>query len=363
MNLRDKKAAPGPHQDGRAATAGKDAITQHLDQLYRGRKPKQYDNPHPFSAGGEDPLDAICVYWRAGPVPHWHFVTFGFSELYAKKSANRAASGHGFELTLRLAAAPGAAEPPIWPMHLLQSLARYVFKTGKGFQDGHRMSANGPISLGIPTRLCSMGFACDPELAPIGTPNGRVVFLQVVGMTLDEERAAQQWDTRKLLDLMQAHMPLWIIDLQRASLLPAVRASALAGLRTDGSSCGAANTDLLAVGEQQRWLRSALADVTLGARQIQQLVELLPLRLPFGRPFVLSGPAWQLSFELAGRNSWTIERRVLRLKVSRAAVQEFATLLQPRQGVYKLPSFQHIRWDVKKTTIRNAEGEIIDVIG
>jgi len=53
----------------------------------------------------------------------------------------------------------------------------------------------------------------------------------------------------------------------------------------------------------------------------------------------------------------------LHLEVATSSVQEFATLLHPREGVYKLPSFQNILWDVKPTTIRNAEGGIVDVIG
>jgi hypothetical protein len=51
------------------------------------------------------------------------------------------------------------------------------------------------------------------------------------------------------------------------------------------------------------------------------------------------------------------------LQISKKTAQEFATLLHPRQGVYKLPSFQNILWDVKQTTIRNALGELVDIIG
>ncbi|MDI9654077.1 suppressor of fused domain protein, partial [Burkholderia cenocepacia] len=53
--------------------------------------------------GGPDPLDGISVWRRAAPVPHWHFVTYGLSELYAKESDDPAVSGFGFELTMRVA--------------------------------------------------------------------------------------------------------------------------------------------------------------------------------------------------------------------------------------------------------------------
>ena len=41
-------------------------------------------------------------------------------------------SGFGFELTLRLKREEDDTCPPTWPAALMQSLARYVFKSGKG---------------------------------------------------------------------------------------------------------------------------------------------------------------------------------------------------------------------------------------
>ncbi|MES2317303.1 MAG: suppressor of fused domain protein [Pseudomonadota bacterium] len=367
MKPQHNKALPehGNGKDSDAVAPGRAALMDTLMALYKGRHPRQFDNPLLMRLGGEDPLDMICVWQRAEPVPHWHFVTFGLSELYNKQSKDPAISGFGFELTLRLAVEPGATEPPAWPLYLLQSLARYVFLSGNGFHDGHRLSTNGPITLGSPSHLCALGFAFDPELPAIQTPNGHVAFLQAIGLTQDEERAAQQWETRKLLDLLHPHMPLWITDLQRGTLLAEQDALGLvnAAIARDGSSCVAVYADALIVREHKQFLRRRSADITLGARQIAQLAELLPLRLPFGRPFTLIGPEWKLQFLAAKRNKWSIDQRVLTLHVAPASVQELATLLHPRQGVYKLPSFDNIRWDVQHTNIRNAQGDIVDVIG
>jgi suppressor of fused-like protein len=367
MNSQHTTALPGHDDGGDAdhAAPGWDAITHALAALYKGRKPRQFDNPNPWRLGGEDPLDAISAWQRAEPVPHWHYVTSGFSELYAKKNNNPALSGFGFELTFRVAAELHVTEPPVWPMHLLQSLARYVFKSGAGFHEGHRMSTNGPISLGAPTSLCALGFAADPELPAIETPNGRVVFLQVIGLTDDEERAAQQWDLRKLLALLLPVMPLWITDIRRESLLvlPVMLARALEGIRKDGSSSVALYADLLEVSVRKKLLRKPVAEITLGARQIAQLAELLPLRLPFGRPLTMAGPRWKLHFVLAKRNAWRVDGGVLTLSVNAKSVAELTTLLHPRQGVYKLPSFQHILWNVRPTTIRSADGGIVEIIG
>jgi suppressor of fused-like protein len=367
MNSLHQTALPA-QADGKAAAPpapGRDALVHALDALYSGRQPRLFDNPLPRRQGGEDPLDAIAVWRRAEPLPHWHYVTHGFTELYAKHSGNPLVSGFGFELTFRLACEPGATEPPLWPMHLLQSLACYVFKSGNAFHDGHRLSTNGPITLGSPTRLGALGFAFDPELPAIDTPNGHLAFLQVIGLAVDEERAAQQWETRKLLDLLRARLPLWITDLKRASLLdePAMLARVNAGIAQDGSSCVAVYADVLEVRQRKRLLRRGQAEITLGARQIAQLAELLPLRLPFGRAFTLAGPRWKLQFTVARRNRWRIERGVLKLFVARASVHEFATLLHPHQGVYKLPAFQNILWDVRQTTIRSPHGDVVDVFG
>lgn len=367
MNSQQQKVSPVTDHGTHAAPAapGRDAIALSLHALYKGRKPRYFENPVPRSEGGADPLDAIAVWWRAEPLPHWHYVTYGFSELYAKQQKNPAISGYGFELTLRLAIDPGAVEPPLWPMLLLQNLARYVFASGNVFHDGHRLSTNGPITLGMPTDLCALGFAFDPELPAITTPNGHVAFLQVIGLTVDEEHAAQQWETRKLLHLLLPRMPLWITELHRTSLLadPELLALVNSGIGKDGSSCVALYADALDVRERKRWLRQSQVEVTLGARQITQLAELLPLRLPYGRPLTLSGPRWKLQFQAAKRNRWCIESGVLKLFVSPGSVHEFATLLHPYQGVYKLPSFQNILWDVKQTTIRNTQGEVVTVIG
>ncbi|MFL6659821.1 MAG: suppressor of fused domain protein [Massilia sp.] len=367
MNLQQTnlRAEPALTADDAPLTHGRDAIFAALATLYRDRKPRLYENPHPWSLGGEDPLDAIAVWQRAEPVVHWHYITLGFSELYAKQGKNPLISGHGFELSFRLVAEPGQHEPPVWPMRLLQNLARYVFSTGNGFHDGHRLSTNGPITLGSATRLYALGFAFDPELAAMNTPNGHLAFLEMTGLTLDEERAAQQWETRKLLELMLPELPLWITDLKRESLLAGKPLQDLVseGIRKDGSSCVSVYADMLAIEVRKRVLRSSIAQITLGARQIDQLAELLPLRLPYGRSFVIAGPRWKLQFELGRRNSWRIEAGVLHITVTGKNLPELTTLLHPRMGVYRLPAFPTLLWNVQQTMIRNTDGDVVNIIG
>jgi suppressor of fused len=371
----DMTATTNDTETGTTTSPGWDAISARLDQLYPGQEPKHFGTLISHMLGGPDPLDGISAWRRMDPVPHWHFVTYGFSELYAKESDDPEVSGYGFELTFRLALAPDTAadaEPPVWAINFLQNLARYVFQSGNVFNDGDWMTANGPIALGKATQICSMGFVTDPELAePLDTPNGSVAFLQVVGLTLDEERAAKQWRTRNLLDALLPHMPLWITDLGRASLLanPAVKQQVDEGSRRDGSSSGYLFTDVLGLKQTKRLLRKPLTQVTLGARQVEELVALLPLRLPFGRTLRVAGHEWQLLLEPAGADGqnaveWPGEGAgAVVLRLTDATVQQFAQTLQPREGRYVLPLLPEVEWQVQKTTITDSTGKVVEVIG
>ncbi|XP_018645652.1 suppressor of fused, putative [Schistosoma mansoni] len=100
--------------------------------------PLQVTAVRKFWMGGPDPLDFINMYANPGSAelqspPHWHYVTNGLSDLYGDSRlhghchSTDGPSGFGFELTFRVKREAGEANPPTWPAHLLQSLARYVF--------------------------------------------------------------------------------------------------------------------------------------------------------------------------------------------------------------------------------------------
>ncbi len=61
-------------------------------------------------------------------------------------------SGFGFELTLRLKKEPGSTTPPTWPTVLMNSLARYVFRTGESRRGQNFMKAGVTVPSKIPTR-------------------------------------------------------------------------------------------------------------------------------------------------------------------------------------------------------------------
>jgi hypothetical protein len=228
---------------------GWDAIDATLRDVYGDQAPLHWRTAITYRLGGKDPLDGLSAFRAEGERPHWHLVSYGLSELYAKERDDPSTSGFGFELTLRLARAPHETAAPTWALAMLQNLARYVFDSGKVLEPGHHLNANGPISRDHPTALRGLLFVTDPELPTIETPNGRLEFVQAVGVTIDELAAIEAWDGPRFAELLAARDPLHVTDLARTSLLaePATAATIRAAIERDGSSMGAFTTERLQI--------------------------------------------------------------------------------------------------------------------
>jgi suppressor of fused protein SUFU len=137
------------------ATPGWDAINSRLDALYKDQEPKHWGTLIKHMLGGPDPLDGISAYQsKAGGIDHLHFCSYGLTSLYYDEEAvGGDFSRFGFELTFRLASPLPPAEEPIWACNLMQNLARYVFDSGKWFEEYHWIPANGPIRADYETDL------------------------------------------------------------------------------------------------------------------------------------------------------------------------------------------------------------------
>jgi suppressor of fused-like protein len=340
------------------------AIDNALQPIYHEQVPKHYGTLISYELGGPDPLRGISAYKRLEPAPHWHFVTYGFSELYEKTSDIKEESGWGFELTFRLKTEPDSEDPPVWVLNFLQNLARYVFQTGNEFGFGQYMKT-GPLALDVDTQICSILFAQDPELPPIDTPNGRLKFIQVIGITDDEELAVKQWMVVKALGIFQVHLPLLITDLHRPSLLanPDVKNRLIEGATKDGSNTGFIFIDQLSWQEERRLLGKPVMNVTLGARTIAELLALLPYRLPHQRTFKLVGEEQQIILNPSANNAYRMEDRILQLDLGAETVGEMCARLMVKEGIYDLPSFPNLHIHVKKTFVKDPAGKIVETIG
>lgn len=348
--------------NGGISTAGWDAINAALAALYPGQEPKHYGTVVSHTLGGNDPLDGISIYWNDAPQPHWHYVTYGFSELYDKQSEDLEESGFGFELTFRLAAEPGEhreGTPPSWPMNLLQNLARYVFSSGNVFEAGHHLDANGPIALDSPTQQRHLAFVNDPQLPPIPSANGRLAFLQLVGLTDEEMAAVKRWSTQGVLDVFLPAMPLWITELARPSLLedPAVAAQLEAGSQREGSSTGMLFVEML------DWsVEGPLTTLVLGAGQVASVLELLPLRLHHDKPLLILANDRQWRFEPGVADDVQSDADSVRCVLSDASLAAMLASVRPERGLYPLPGGR-LQVEVRPTLLRDGQGEVIREIG
>lgn len=345
---------------------GWDAIEEQMSGLYGQQEPKHYAALLPYMLGGKDPLNGISAYQAEQPYPHWHFVTFGFSELYEKESEDPEYSGYGFELTFRLARTDGEEEPPAWAMNLLQNMARYVFSSGNIFASGHYLDANGPICLGADTRLTALAFTGDPELPAIDTPNGRVEFLQMVGITADELEAMMSWNTNAFLQASQGVLPAYITDLGRDSLLrlPAIEDAVRQGIERDGSQTGILYVDQLDFEPgRNRLLSKAPAVLAMGAQQAATVAMLLRGRLLKGRKLTLTSPKLQVVLEPAQETGCGEDGGTVRIGLSEEAVLELETKLKPKESEFKLSTAKELMIRVRKTYIKDQEGNVVDTIG
>ncbi len=341
------------------AAAGWTAIDATLARLYGDQEPKHYGTLISYSLGGPDPLDGISAYCRSGPIPHWHFVTYGFSDLYEKEGDNPEVSGYGFELTFRLRRSAEEDEPPAWSLNFLQNLARYVFSTGNAFRDGDHLDLNGPIALGKTTDITAIAFALDPELAPLSSPNGRLDFLQVVGLTTDEFRAVRRWNTQSFLALLSKADPLMTTGLDRASLLDdaATAATIVHRSRAEGSSTAHLFTDSMTWALEPERLGQAGVVVTMGTNAARQVADILPARVPHGRPLSLASEKHAVSFEPSTTPSWSAdEKEHLRIRLTADAAATLAESLGEGVGDYAILGLPDLRFHVPPSTIRDLSG-------
>lgn len=168
------------------AAPGWDAITEAIEALYPGQKPEHWGTDISARAqfGGTEFLDGISAYQASAPNSHWHFVTYGLTELYDKANGSDPEySGWGFELTLR---APRDEETaPTWPPNLLTAIARHISTAGFLPKHGGWFRAGRPLGQ-LNSDIAGFVFATDPDLATIDTAHGKVGFLQLVGLLEDE---------------------------------------------------------------------------------------------------------------------------------------------------------------------------------
>ncbi len=344
---------------------GWDAIDRALAPIYGGKEPRHFGTLIRYRLGGPDPLDGISAYDRDTPVPHWHFVTYGFTDLYGPENGVADQNGYGFELTLRITRSPNESEPPMWALNFLQNLARYVFRSGNILRVGDHMNCNGPIALESETSLHAVVFAYDPELGEIVAPHGKARFLQVVGITLDEYAAVQSWNSAGFIELLRQSLPLLCTDLVRGSVLKEVATAAAVqrGIVNDGSSTGLLFVSPLLWELRGGLVRRQSVKLTLGAGQIEIIAAVLRGRLGHGRALCLRGQDFSVDFVGGEQCGFSAKEDKLELRLTPEAVLELFERLQPRAESFGLSRFPELQLVIKGTEMRDANGAVVKTIG
>ncbi len=337
---------------------GWDAINAALEPIYKGREPLHYGTIISYQLGGPDPLNGISAYRRENP-DHWHFVTFGFTELYGKESTDPAISGWGFELTFRLARTASEEKPPMWALNFLQNLARYVFDSGNPFGLGHHMPLNSPICMGAETAIWSIAFGREPELGEIAGKNGRAEFLQVVGITNDELDLIMEWNTEAFLSEFATTNPLLLTDLGRRSMLSdPVRAAAFRQRAAkEGSSMESSYL------ESGKFIEGRPVVWEIGAFYINSVLRALRGRTLHGRPYGLIGRDQRVHLKPEPADAFALEGSELTLWISPALAREMLATLRPQRGEYEWSSLPGFKIRVVPTEIKDDQGKVAEVIG
>lgn len=198
---------------------GWDAIENEAKRIYPDQdNPKHYAALIKWKFGGPDPLDGISVYDGGD---YWHFVTYGLSELYEKESEDMEWSGYGMEFTFKLKKGCYTDEEQEIQCicGLLQQIAQITFTSGEIFNPFEYLYTG--QTEGIDARQISniTGFITIPDtkFSTLNTQNGRVEFVEFIGVTNDEVTAIKnkELDVKTLYDKLDSD----VTDYKRKSVI------------------------------------------------------------------------------------------------------------------------------------------------
>ena len=356
-----KAPTPEVDDDEDDSSPGWDAIDAALEPMYGEVDPMHWGTVVPYGHGGDDPIHGISCYPRTEPTPHWHFITYGFTDLFHKETEDPEESGFGFELTFRLARAASDEQPPPWALNFLQNLGRYVFSTGNRFAVGHKMGLNGPIALGNETKITAICFADDPELGEISSEFGKAQFVQIVGITDEEYRLIQEWSTHGLVDILRKRLPLLVTDLARTSVLddPEIAAEAELRVTAEGSS-----EDLTFAGELTFHVDDGRVRIELGALYAAVLPRAMRGRIRHGRPYTLRGRDATLHLRPGSQVGYSIEDDALVLEVTQGLAREMeAQLREALASTYDFEAWPALEIVVTPSFIRAQDGTAAEIKG
>lgn len=345
-------------EEDEPVTIGWDAISEHCDGIYGGQEPHHYATILKAMFGGADPLDGISVYRNNDPLPHFHYVTYGFSELYDKDSDDPDVSGFGFEMTFRLATSELDQEPPTWPCSMLQNLARYVFSSGNAFDNNHHLPLNGPICAGAETEITCAAIQLDPQFGEISTPHGLVKFLQLVGLTVDEYELIKQGYHGVVVEQLKSLDSIMVTDLSRASMLTDEKFVAL----IDAAEPEVNHNESFGTHVEFESNHGKL-HLRIGATRVTAMVQMMQKVLKTDRPIAIYGNHVGFSMWIDESNSFNLEDEWLELRLTESTLAEITEALKPKRDVHEIESFPELTIEIIPVDIRDNNGNVSETVG
>ena len=180
-----QEEATGKPEEKEVEAIGWHAVEEEFLRVYPGQtNPKHYGTILPWMLSGNDPLDGISVYDGGS---YWHFVSFGQTEIYEKESDVKEISGYGYELTFKLKKDNYEDEEAEIRniCGILQMVARITFTKNEIFQPFEFIYTGQTTGIDAKQKSNLTGFITikDPTVETIDTLNGKVEFVELIGMT------------------------------------------------------------------------------------------------------------------------------------------------------------------------------------
>lgn len=249
-------------------TGSRSAIDAALDRIYPTERDFRFGlSPKPGETGA--PLAEVVVYRASKPSSHWHYITYGLTELEEKNSSDPTLSGFGVEYTLRIV--DPSDKPPVWPIQLLRWIAERVWDTGVPYDPAHSMNLPADMLEEVSPGVEGLAFFEDEQLRTLETPTGRITFVNVIPLMAGEYALMGSWDAHKVAAEIRTLQKDLLWRHGRRSCLVGQRGEAIRALvEKEGSSqsvdfydlpCGPKEIVLDSVGVQvlEKFLRHRLA--------------------------------------------------------------------------------------------------------
>lgn len=189
----DKKEEREIQEEEEFNASGWDAIVAEFERVYPGQtNPKHYGTLISWRLGGPNPLDGTSIYDGGD---YWHFVTFGLSELYEKESEDKEYSGYGMEFTFKLKKGCYDKENEEDEIRCicgnLDNIAKITFEKGELFLPNEYVYTGQTEGIDRYQKARLTGFitVSDPSVNTLDTPNGKVEFVEFIGVTDNELKA------------------------------------------------------------------------------------------------------------------------------------------------------------------------------